>query len=222
MMLALKRSAGCAVSPGQQRRAFGSRRPARATCTKPAALFGWGSGGDKSEREAAKEEEFRLQQELLAKRRSGVLIKEANDRRKKVQETLATRRELRQAEKDALGRGEMPDSLNDWKPYDDETNKNANSGIVVPLLPFGIKKYDDGERFDLRSPYSDGGWVDPEEVDAWAGLKKIGTKILNFTGKSEREPLKPIMWATPYAKKRGEEERRQQQAKEEKSPKDKK
>lgn len=37
---------------------------------------------------------------------------------------------------------------------DDETNKNANSGIVVPLLPFGIKKYDDGERFDLRSPYS--------------------------------------------------------------------
>ncbi len=28
---------------------------------------------------------------------------------------------------------------------------------MVPLLPFGIKKYDDGERFDLRSPYSDGG-----------------------------------------------------------------
>jgi hypothetical protein len=35
----------------------------------------------------------------------------------------------------------------------------ANSGLVVPLLPFGMPKYDAGERFDLRSPYADDGWV---------------------------------------------------------------
>lgn len=35
----------------------------------------------------------------------------------------------------------------------------ATSGLVVPLLPFGMPKYDAGERFDLRSPYSDDGWV---------------------------------------------------------------
>jgi hypothetical protein len=29
----------------------------------------------------------------------------------------------------------------------------------VPLLPFGLRKYDEGERFDLRSPYADDGWV---------------------------------------------------------------
>lgn len=35
----------------------------------------------------------------------------------------------------------------------------ATSGLVVPLLPFGMPKYDAGERFDLRSPYADDGWV---------------------------------------------------------------
>ncbi len=29
-------------------------------------------------------------------------------------------------------------------------DEKADSGIVIPLLPFGIKKYDEGERFDLR------------------------------------------------------------------------
>jgi hypothetical protein len=55
------------------------------------------------------------------------------------------------------------------QPYKNERDEKADSGIVVPLLPFGIRKYDEGERFDLRSPYSDDGWVDPEEVDALAG-----------------------------------------------------
>jgi hypothetical protein len=37
----------------------------------------------------------------------------------------------------------------------------------VPLLPFGLKEFDEGERFDLRSPYADEGWVrDGLEVDA--------------------------------------------------------
>eukprot|EP00198_Chlamydomonas_reinhardtii_P006669 XP_001696005.1 predicted protein [Chlamydomonas reinhardtii] len=144
--------------------------------------------------------------ELIQKRKSGVLIKEANDRRRKVAETLQERKNLRAAEKEALARGEMPETLQGWKPYEKEIDqKGISGGIVVPLLPFGIKKYDEGERFDLRSPYSDAGWVDPEEQDAWSGLKKIGTKILNFSGKSEPTELKPIMWATPFTKKRGEE-----------------
>ncbi|KXZ47774.1 hypothetical protein GPECTOR_33g656 [Gonium pectorale] len=158
-----------------------------------------------------KEEQWRVQQELMEKRRSGQLIKEANERRKKVAETVESRKELRRREKEALARGEMPDTLQNWKPYDKEIDEKANSGIVVPLLPFGIKKYDEGERFDLRSPYSDAGWVDPDEQDAWSGLKKIGTKILNFSGKSEPAELKPIMWATPFTKKRGEEDQGEQQ-----------
>lgn len=84
------------------------------------------------------------------------------------------------------------------------------SGIVVPLLPFGIQKYDEGERFDLRSPYADDGWVDPDETDMFAGFKKIGKKILNFSGNNDeyREQLgKPILWAKDYERQKGEKEK---------------
>lgn len=50
--------------------------------------------------------------------------------------------------------------------YKNKEDETANSGLVVPLLPFGMPKYDAGERFDLRSPYADDGWVDPEETGA--------------------------------------------------------
>ena len=74
---------------------------------------------------------------------------------------------------------------------------------MVPLLPFGIKKYDDGERFDLRSPYADDGWVDPEETDMWGGFKKISQKILDFGQvKYDKPGEKPIMWASEYEKQR--------------------
>ncbi len=111
----------------------------------------------------------------------------------------------------------------------------------VPLNPLGMRMFDEGERFDLRSPYSGGclygmaqtsrliggavpsqtlrrsahlrtipstvyspsnpiqspsnasptpsnliqsdmGWVDPDETDAFAGIKNIGKKLLNFGG----------------------------------------
>lgn len=57
--------------------------------------------------------------------------------------------------------------------YDAKTEKNSNSGIVIPLLPFGMRKYDEGERFDLRSPYSDDGWV-----SAWTlGLRNCSSTV---------------------------------------------
>ncbi|PNG99504.1 hypothetical protein TSOC_014712, partial [Tetrabaena socialis] len=100
----------------------------------------------KSDVNDEKEAEFQAQQALRQKRKSGELIKEANDRRKKVAETLADRKALRRAEKDSLARGEMPETLKAWKPYDKEADEKASSGIIVPLLPFGIKKYDDVSR----------------------------------------------------------------------------
>jgi hypothetical protein len=167
------------------------------------ALFGWGKKSENSEKNADKDEQFRIQQELLAARRSGSLIKEANDRRRKVQETVAERKAARQQEKDSLAKGIIPDSLKDWKNYKTRDAEEGTSGIVIPLLPFGKKEYDEGERFDLRSPYADEGWVDPEETDMWSGLKKIGKKILNFSGNNDeyREQYgKPILWAKDYEK----------------------
>ncbi|KAG2497490.1 hypothetical protein HYH03_004643 [Edaphochlamys debaryana] len=189
-------------------------RPVRATrgrrtTVRTQAFFGFGR--PKEDIDAEREEQYRLQQELKDKRKSGAMIKEANDRRKKVAEELQSRKDLRRKEKEALARGEMPETLQKWKPYEKEIDQKADRGIIVPLLPFGIKKFDEGERFDLRSPYSDAGWVDPDEQDAWSGLKKIGTKILNFSGKSEPTELKPIMWATPFIKKRGQEAREEEE-----------
>jgi len=43
------------------------------------------------------------------------------------------------------------------------------------------RKYDEGERFDLRSPYADDGWVDPEETDAFAGTVKQCCTKKSFT-----------------------------------------
>ena len=96
---------------------------------------------------------MRIQQDLLKKRRSGSLIEEASARRQNVRKTVDARKAERKQERDALAEGRMPETLKKWNPYAEE-NREANSGIVVPLLPFGMRKYDEGERFDLRSPYA--------------------------------------------------------------------
>jgi len=49
---------------------------------------------------------------------------------------------------------------------------DSNSGIVVPLAPFGIPKYDQGERFDLQAPYADEGYPD-ESADPMTALKRL-------------------------------------------------
>eukprot|EP00967_Tisochrysis_lutea_P086860 scaffold122628_cov16-Tisochrysis_lutea.AAC.1 len=54
-----------------------------------------------------------------------------------VRRTLASKKQERQQERDLLSQGIMPDSLKDWKPYRNKRDEEANSGIVVPLLPFG-------------------------------------------------------------------------------------
>ncbi|KIY96872.1 hypothetical protein MNEG_11088 [Monoraphidium neglectum] len=116
--------------------------------------------------------------ELLEKRRTGQAIKEAGERRRKVSETMASRKAARREEREALGRGEMPESLANWKPYKKSEDAEGTGGIIIPLNPLGLRMYDEGERFDLRSPYSDDGWVDPDETDAFAGIKNIGKKLV--------------------------------------------
>ena len=57
----------------------------------------------------------------------------------------------RKRDRAALARGEKleddPDSPNNPYGADDEGMKG---GILIPLAPFGIPKYDNGERFDLK------------------------------------------------------------------------
>jgi hypothetical protein len=41
--------------------------------------------------------------------------------------------------------------------------------IPIPTNPVGMPEYDNGERFDLRLPYVDNGWVD-EDADVMGRL----------------------------------------------------
>jgi hypothetical protein len=34
--------------------------------------------------------------------------------------------------------------------------------VIIPVNPMGMPEYDGGERFDLRLPHVDNGWVDPD------------------------------------------------------------
>lgn len=45
-------------------------------------------------------------------------------------------------------------------------------GIIIPQVPFGNAKYDNGERFDLRLPYVDEGYVD-ESASLGNTLKRL-------------------------------------------------
>mmetsp|Transcript_21306 Transcript_21306/g.36290 ORF Transcript_21306/g.36290 Transcript_21306/m.36290 type:complete len:238 (+) Transcript_21306:20-733(+) len=171
---------------------------------KVAALFGWGQKDTTKDDE--KEEAYQAQQELLAKRRNGSAVTEASERRSNVRKTVAAKKAERQNERDELGEGRMPDTLLNWKNYKKKEDADGTSGIIVPLLPFGRVDYDEGERFDLRSPYADDGWVSPDEVNMMQGFMNAGKKLLNFTGKSiEPTERKPIIWASKWAKYQGEE-----------------
>jgi len=46
----------------------------------------------------------------------------------------------------------------------EEPEPTSGFRIIVPITPFGMPEYDGGERFDLRLPYVDNGWVD-EDAD---------------------------------------------------------
>ena len=56
---------------------------------------------------------------------------------------------------------------------------------IIPLIPIGMPEYDGGERFDLRLPYVDNGYVDDE-----SGLSDFGRglgKLFGFGGKKEKK-----------------------------------
>ncbi len=41
----------------------------------------------------------------------------------------------------------------------------VKGGIPFPMASFGMPEFDGGERFDLRGPYADEGWVDPKDLE---------------------------------------------------------
>ncbi|KAK9845444.1 hypothetical protein WJX81_006574 [Elliptochloris bilobata] len=134
----------------------------------PKALFGRNSE-EKRQRELDKEEAFKAQAEVLKRRRGNTWQKDVSARRalvkryntdpeykKKVDEDKTARFKAEQA-------ADPPISLFD---------------IILPIAPFGIPDYE-VERFDLKGPYCDSGYVD-EDAD-------FGKQVARFFGFGKKQ-----------------------------------
>lgn len=56
----------------------------------------------------------------------------------------------KERDRQALARGERPEDDDEpYEPYGKE-DEGLKGGIIIPLAPFGIPKFDNGERFDLK------------------------------------------------------------------------
>merc|ERR1712186_7080 len=101
---------------------------------------------------------WREQQEILARRRNKQSNQEyfqnVQKRREDAYKNFKSKRIQYEKGKDNLEQWKKlnPDMYKAKKEYDE-----PDKSIPIPLISFGMPKYDNGERFDLRLPYVDNG-----------------------------------------------------------------
>mmetsp|Transcript_12819 Transcript_12819/g.11629 ORF Transcript_12819/g.11629 Transcript_12819/m.11629 type:complete len:133 (+) Transcript_12819:120-518(+) len=49
-----------------------------------------------------------------------------------------------------------------YEPEPSKSSSKTGVNIIIPINPIGIPKYDAGERFDIRLPYAERGYEDPD------------------------------------------------------------
>lgn len=108
-----------------------------------------------------------LLQELLRDRRSGKLIKDASKRRAGVAAYNKLSKEGQREFRKRQAGGEEP-------IYEEEPSWLGT--IIMPVAPFSIPKYDNGERFDLKANYTDEGYED-EEADVMGKLGRAFSSL---------------------------------------------
>ncbi|EIE22655.1 hypothetical protein COCSUDRAFT_63797 [Coccomyxa subellipsoidea C-169] len=130
-------------------------------------------GGDKEEQEwkrQEKEDAYRAQQDVLRRRREGSWQKDVNARRAKVKKYNTDPEYKKKIDEDKRARALAE------RPPDPIVNA---FNIIIPLAPFGIPEYDQGERFDLKAKYCDNGWVDEEA--------EFGKQVKRFFGMGKKK-----------------------------------
>lgn len=136
--------------------------------------------GSDPETERRKNEAFLKQQEMLERRKQKEKSEEyymkVEARRKEVDARMKAR---------SLNVEPGEDPLVDWKRRKEEGlmsplgyEEEDEGGIAIPMASFGIPRFDNGERFDLRLPYADQGYVS-DDAD-------IMSKIRNWFGKKDK------------------------------------
>ncbi|CAK0782841.1 hypothetical protein CVIRNUC_006036 [Coccomyxa viridis] len=149
------------------------------------ALFGWGNKEEREWKRQEKDDAYQAQLDVLKRRKSGAWQKDVVERRGKVRKYNTDPEYKKQVDDDkrerakAQRKADPPVSLFD---------------IVIPLAPFGIPEYDLGERFDLKGPYCDSGYVD-EDAD-------FGKQVARFFGRGKKKAPKSEDDSPPKGKRR--------------------
>lgn len=95
----------------------------------------------------------------------------AVQRRKEVSEYIKAEKAAREKAYREGKNVELPGKPN--KSIKQRYAEQDNGGkFIVPLAPFGMPEYDGGERWDLKAPYAEKGYVD-EKADWSYGIKKL-------------------------------------------------
>ncbi|KAA6420469.1 MAG: hypothetical protein FRX49_09630 [Trebouxia sp. A1-2] len=117
--------------------------------------------GTKQERAAERDEQWEAQQEVLKRRRGNLWQNDVE----------ARRAEVRKYQTNPAYKKQKKDEVPKW-------------GIIIPIAPFGMPEYDGGERFDLRLPHVDNGWVDED-----ASFGKTMARIFRWQKKEDKEAM---------------------------------
>lgn len=152
---------------------------------------------ENSNKDAFRDEQLRIQQEMLNRRKDKSKMTKYFDgveqRRKDVSKETA--------EKIWRNENASKDPLNKWleakkkgkinplgyEPGPKKADSKLGLNIVIPLNPIGTPKYDNGERFDLRLPYAETGYEDPES-DVMAKFMNVLKGIFGGNKKSPTPP----------------------------------
>mmetsp|Transcript_40669 Transcript_40669/g.100497 ORF Transcript_40669/g.100497 Transcript_40669/m.100497 type:complete len:201 (+) Transcript_40669:162-764(+) len=174
--------------------ALGAASPMHAmrTCAQPTAasqtrmmIF-----GPSESQKRAQEEQMKVQQAMLARRRNPKAtekyFKDLEERREKTSvqwfDKFAWQRKADSADYNKMDEFKKRLSAGKIKEigYADQQPAKAKFGFTLPMASFGVGgeagvggKYDNGERFDLRLPYADEGWIEetPKGKPKQGGVK---------------------------------------------------
>eukprot|EP00747_Dinoflagellata_sp_TGD_P207877 gnl/TRDRNA2_/TRDRNA2_81402_c0_seq1.p1 gnl/TRDRNA2_/TRDRNA2_81402_c0~~gnl/TRDRNA2_/TRDRNA2_81402_c0_seq1.p1 ORF type:complete len:263 (+),score=69.19 gnl/TRDRNA2_/TRDRNA2_81402_c0_seq1:3-791(+) len=164
----------------QQRGLFNMGSGQRIRYRPQAGLFDMFNKKDSPE-QAAKDEAWRTQQEILARRRDKQSEREyftgVQNRREAAEKNFRNSRIQYKKGEDNLVQWKKLNKGKEDRFKDDYKDAPKNS-IPIPMASFGMPKFDNGERFDLRLPYVDNGYVAEDSEDAWSRFKGL----LDFKG----------------------------------------
>lgn len=145
-------------------------------------------------KDAEREEQMRIQQEILARRKNknGMqsYMRGVEERRQQSWEKAMETNYARDTEnsKDPLEKFKANKKAGKVQPLGYEAPPPSRTGFTlpIPVNPIGIEKYDEGLRFDLRLPYAERGYEDPD-ADVMAKAGRFFGSLLGGGGKDKEK-----------------------------------